>query len=244
MMAIMRKEINVFFSSIIGYVAWLVFLVAMGLFVWIFPDTNVLDYGYAGLDPLFASAPWVFMFLIPAITMRSFAEEISSGTIEILVTKPVSDMQIIIGKYLAALLLVAFSLIPTLLYFFSVYQLGLPKGNIDTGATWGSYAGLLLLGAAYTAIGIFASSVSRNQIVAFLLAVFLSFFLFAAFQSLSKLGIFYAKIDDIVELLGMQAHYLSMSRGVIDTRDVAYFLSVIVLFLSLTKLSLESRKWS
>lgn len=243
MLSIYRKEINVFFSSLIGYIALSVFLVGIGLFVWVFPDTNVLDYGYATLDTLFYAAPWVFMFLIPAITMRSFAEEIGTGTIELLVTRPLTDLDIILGKYFAAFTLVAFSVLPTLIYFYSVYHLGLPRGSIDTGATWGSYIGLLLLGAVFTAIGIFASSITRNQIVAFILALFLCFFFYIAFESLSSINVFYASTDDIIEMLGINYHYVSISRGVVDTRDIIYFLSIIALFISFTKISLESRKW-
>jgi len=241
--SIFRKEINVFFSSLIGYIALMVFLVGIGLFVWIFPETNVLDYGYSALDTLFYAAPWVFMFLIPAITMRSFSEEIGSGTIELLATRPLTELDIILGKYFAALVLVVFSILPTFIYFYSVYQLGAPAGNIDTGATWGSYIGLIFLGGTFTSIGIFASSITRNQIVAFILAVFLCFFFYIAFESLSSLDVFYAKIDDIIEMLGINYHYQSISRGVVDTRDLIYFISLITLFLYLTKVSLESRKW-
>jgi ABC-2 type transport system permease protein len=244
MMSIFRKEINLFFSSLIGYIALLVFLTGIGLFVWVFPDTNVLDYGYAGLDILFYTAPWVFLFLIPAVTMRSFSEEIGTGTIELLATRPLTDYDIILGKYFAALTLVVFSILPTFVYFYSIYQLGLPKGNIDVGATWGSYIGLFFLGATFTAIGLFASSLTRNQIVAFILALFLCFFFYAAFDALSKLNIFVAKIDDIIEMIGINAHYISISRGIIDTRDIVYFLSLIILFIVLTKVSLESRKWN
>jgi ABC-2 type transport system permease protein len=244
MISIFRKEINVFFSSLIGYIALMVFLVGIGLFVWIFPETNVLDYGYSALDTLFYAAPWVFMFLIPAITMRSFSEEIGSGTIELLVTRPLTDLDIILGKYFAALVLVVFSILPTFIYFYSVYQLGSPVGNIDTGATWGSYIGLIFLGGTFVSIGIFASSLTRNQIVAFILAVFLCFFFYIVFESLSSLSVFYAKFDDIIEMLGINYHYQSISRGVVDTRDVIYFVSLITLFIYLTKVSLESRKWS
>lgn len=243
MYCIFKKEINVFFSSLIGYISILVFLIAIGLLVWVFPDTNVLDYGYAGLDTLFMNAPWIFMFLIPAITMRSFSEEISLGTFEILATKPISDMQIIMGKYSASFALVIFSIAPTLIYFYSVYQLGSPIGSIDTGAAWGSYIGLLLLGAVFVSIGIFASSVTKNQIVAFILAVFLCFFFFTAFESLSQLSFFYANGDAAIAWLGINAHYLSISRGVVDTRDIIYFFSLILLFLTFTKTALESRKW-
>ncbi|OWY23491.1 gliding motility-associated ABC transporter permease subunit GldF [Sphingobacteriales bacterium UPWRP_1] len=243
MLTLFVKEINTFFSSLIGYMAMVVFLLTTGLFLWVFPETNLLDYGYASLDSLFFTAPWIFMFLVPAITMRSFSEEFKTGTIELLATRPVTDLQIIAGKYLAAVFLVFFALLPTLVYFFTIYRLGLPPGNLDTGAAWGSYIGLLLLGAAFAAIGIFASSLSSNQIVAFLLAVFLCFIFYQTFDYLSKLNMFYARIDDMVEQLGINAHYESLSRGVIDTRDLVYFGSFIALFLLLTQLVVESRKW-
>jgi len=243
MLNIFFKEINHFFSSLIGYIAVGVFLLITGLFLWVFTDTGILEYGYATLENYFYLAPYIFMFLIPAITMRSFSEEYNSGTIEILGTKPITDNQIIGGKFLAALLLVVFAIIPTLLYFFSVYQLGAPVGNIDTGATWGSYIGLLFLGAAFVAIGIFASSITTNQIIAFLLAIFLCFFVYIGFDYISRLNIFYASLDALVEQLGIDAHYQSIGRGVVDTRDLIYFISLIGLFLFFTKIMLERRKW-
>ncbi|HXH19483.1 MAG TPA: gliding motility-associated ABC transporter permease subunit GldF [Chitinophagales bacterium] len=243
MLAVYLKELNSFFSSLVAYLALGVFLLVIGLFVWVFPDTSVLEYGFASLDGLFVTAPWVFMFLIPAITMRSFSEELSSGTFELLATRPLKDSDVIIGKYLAAVTLVLFSLLPTVIYYVSIYRLGSPAGNIDSGATWGSYIGLLLLGTAFAAIGIFASSITRSQIVAFLLAVFLCFFFYIAFDYLSRLTVFYAKADDLIEQLGISAHYASISRGVLDTRDVVYFLSVNAVFLLLTHLVLQSRKW-
>jgi ABC-2 type transport system permease protein len=239
MFTIFSKEVAVFFSSLIGYIAIIVFLLTCGLFLWVFPDTAILDYGYAGLDNLFMLAPWVFTFLIPAITMRSFADEFRSGTMELLATRPISDLQIIGGKYFAALFLVFCALLPTFIYYITIYQLGAPPGNLDTGAIMGSYIGLLLLGASFTAIGIFASSLTQNQIVAFLLAVFLCFFCYTAFDYLSKLDIFYAKIDSFVEWLGINAHYTALSRGVVDTRDVLYFGSFITLFLLMTQLVLQ-----
>jgi len=241
--AILLKEINTFFSSLIGYVAIIVFLTVMGLFLWVFPDTNVLDFGFSSLDGLFTMAPWVLMFLIPAITMRSFAEESDTGTIEILATRPVSDWQIIFGKFLASLSLVIIALIPTLIYYLSVYLLGNPVGNIDTGATNGSYLGLIFMSAVFISIGLWASSLTKNQIVAFIIAVFLCFFLFMAFDYLSRLNIFYAKLDHFIEQLGIYAHYNSISRGLIDSRDIIYFLSAIAFFLYLTKITLGSRKW-
>jgi len=243
LLAIYIKELNAFLSSLIGYLALGVFLLTVSLFVWIFPDTSVLEFGFASLDGLFATAPWVFMFLIPAITMRSFSEELSTGTFELLSTRPLQEGEIILGKYLAALTLVLFSLLPTGIYYFSVYRLGAPVGNIDSGAAIGSYIGLLLLGSAFIAIGIFSSSVTHNQIVAFVLSVFLCFFSYMAFDYLSRLDIFYAKVDDIVEQVGISAHYASISRGVLDTRDLVYFISFNAIFLRLTHLVLQSRKW-
>lgn len=182
------------------------------------------------------------MFLIPAITMRLFSEESRTGTIELLLTKPLTDFQIVLAKYIAGFLLVLFSLLPTLVYFYSVYQLGAPIGNIDMGGTWGSYFGLLFLGSVFVSIGLFSSAISNNQIISFIIGVFLCFFTYVGFESISSLQLFGA-IDDVIINLGINAHYLSMSRGVIDTRDVIYFLGVIFLFLLFTKTVLGSRKW-
>lgn len=242
MFAILKKEVAGFLSSLIAYIVITVFLLVMGLFVWIFPDTSVLEYGFASLDTLFNIAPWVFMFLIPAITMRSFSEEKKNGTIELLATRPVTDLQIILGKYVAGLLLVLFALLPTLIYYISIYNLGVVKGNIDSGAVIGSYLGLLLLGASFVSIGIFASALSDNQIIAFTIAIFLCFICFSGFDSISSLALF-GKIDQLIKQLGINAHYQSISRGVLDTRDAVYFLGFIGLFIWLTKTVLESRKW-
>lgn len=243
MLSILKKEINAFFSSLIGYVVMGVFLVLMGLVMFVFPDYSVLDGNYASLDTLFGIAPMIFMFLIPAVTMRTLAEEQQSGTIELLVTRPVSDWQIVMAKFLASLILVIFTLIPTLIYYFTVYSLGAPKGNLDSGGIFGSYIGLVFLAAAFVAIGVFASSLTNNQIVAFVLATFLSFFVYLAFGFLSRLPVFYGKIDDVVQSFGIEYHYNSMSRGVLDTRDIIYFISLIGLFLTATTLSLGRRKW-
>jgi ABC-2 type transport system permease protein len=242
MLSIFKKEIRSFLSSLIAYVVIIVFLLVIGLFTWIFADGNVLAQGYANLDILFFMAPWVFIFLISAITMRSFSEEIKQGTFEVLSTKPITDVQIVLGKYLASVSLVVFAILPTLLYFYSVYQLGLPKGNIDVGATWGSYIGLLLLGTSYAAIGIFSSAVTPNQIVAFILSMFLCFFFYVGFDQLGNLSLF-GGLDSWVQSLGIQVHYDSISRGVVDTRDLVYFASMIVVFLGLTLVVLDSRKW-
>jgi ABC-2 type transport system permease protein len=243
MTAIFFKEINAFFSSLIGYIVIGVFLVIMGLVMWVFPDYSVIDGNYATLDTLFAMAPLIFMFLIPAVTMRSFAEERQSGAIELLVTRPVTDWQIVAGKFLACLVLVLFALLPTVLYYFSIYQLGTPKGNLDSGGILGSYIGLLFLASAFVAIGVFASSLTGNQIVAFVLATFLCFFTYLAFDYLSRLPVFFGKTDDIVQSFGIAYHYSSVSRGVLDTRDLTYFISISALFLAATVLSLGRRKW-
>jgi len=243
MISLLKKEIRTFLSSLIGYVVICVFLLITGLFMWIFPgDSNILDMGYANIDTLFFISPWVFMFLIPAVTMRSFAEEKRAGTIELLFTKPLTDTQIILAKYFAGLLLVVIALIPTLIYFITVYSLGNPVGNIDTGGTWGSYIGLLLLAAGYVAIGIFASSITNNQIVSFLVAAMLCFFMFTGFQSLGSFDLF-GSLDDFIMKLGIQDHYSSLSRGLIDSRDVVYFFALIAIFILLTKTVLGSRKW-
>ncbi len=211
--------------------------------MWVFPgEFNILDAGYANIDTLFIIAPWVFMFLIPAVTMRMFADEKKSGTIELLLTRPLTDIQIILGKYLAGLTLVILSLLPTLVYYYSAQVLGNPTGNIDTGGMWGSYLGLLFLASAFVSIGIFSSSVTENQIIAFIIGVFLSFFFFIGFESISTLAMF-GKIDSVILHFGINEHYISMSRGVIDSRDVIYYLSLIGVFLLLTRTVLESRKW-
>lgn len=243
MYALYKKEISSFLSSLVGYIVIAVFLIAVGLFMWVFPgDMNIFDAGYANIDTLFIIAPWVFMFLIPAITMRSFADEKKSGTIELLLTRPLTDIKIVLAKYFAGVTLVLFALLPTLIYYFTVYHLGTPPGNIDSGATWGSYLGLLFITAAYVAIGIFASSLTENQVVAFIIAVFLCFFAFIGFESISSLELF-GKVDILILQLGIHEHYLSMSRGVIDTRDVVYFISVAALFILFTRTILAGRKW-
>ena len=237
------KELKSFLTSLIGYIVITVFLVTTGLFLWVFPmDYNILDARYANVTGLFMIAPFVFLFLIPAITMRSFADEKKSGTLEFILTQPLSEWAIILAKYLAGLVLVLFSILPTFIYVITVYYYGLPQGNIDMGATWGSYIGLLFLGGSFVAIGVFSSSLTDNQIVSFIISVFLSLFAYLGFEFIYSLDLF-GKIDLFIRSLGIHAHYTSLSRGVIDTRDVVYFLSFIGFFLLLTKLSLESRKW-
>lgn len=243
MLSLLRKEIFAFLNSLIGYVVIGVFLVFTGLMLWVFPfESNILESGFANIDPLFILAPWIFLFLIPAITMRSFADEKKTGTIELLLTRPLSDFQIVFAKFFAGFLLVIFSLLPTLIYFYSVYKLGSTPGNIDTGGTWGSYIGLLLLGGAYVSIGVFTSSLTDNQILSFIYSICLCLFMCYGFETISSFG-FLLGIDDFIISLGINDHYKSLSRGVIDTRDVVYFLSVMAIFLFFTKTSIESRKW-
>ncbi len=243
MISIFFKEVNSFFSSLIGYIVIGVFLLVMGMFLWVFPDTNLMDYGYAGLDELFVTTPSIFMFLIPAITMRTFAEETQTGTIELLATRPLTDLEIILAKFFASVFLVIFALLPTLLYYYSIYQLGSPVGNVDGGAFWGSFIGLILLGACFSAIGVFASSLTNNQIVSFIIAVFLCFFFYQGFDLLSNFPAFVGTIDYVIEMIGINYHYSSISRGIVDTRDVIYFLSLIALFIAFTNTALARRKW-
>lgn len=242
MISIFYKEISGFFTSLVAYMTMGAFLLVSGLFLWVFPDSSILDYGYAGLDSFFNIAPYLFIFLIPAITMRSIAEEKKDGTFELLATRPLSDWDIILGKYFACLLIVVLTLIPTLIYYFSVYQLGITKGNIDTGGVIGSYIGLILLASAFTAIGLFCSSMSKNQIIAFTLAVVFSYFSFSGFDSISSIISLQAYASVLIEF-GINEHYQSLSRGVLDSRDLVYFLSFSALFLVLTKTKLGSRKW-
>ncbi len=242
MVAIFFKEINTFFSSLTAYLSIGVFLLICGLFIWIFPETSVLDFGYASLESFFTIAPWILMFLVPAICMRSFAEEFSVGTIELLATRPISEWQIVLGKYFACLFLVIIAILPTFIYYYSVYSLGAEIGNIDTGATYGSYIGLVCLSSVFTAIGVFASSLTKNQIVAFLLAVFICFFFYSAFDSFSQLPFFYAKWDLILQNIGIAQHYNAISKGVIDSRQVVYFISLSVWFLTLSWGVLNNKK--
>ncbi|WP_298883416.1 gliding motility-associated ABC transporter permease subunit GldF [uncultured Polaribacter sp.] len=237
MLAILKKEFNSFFASPIAYLVIAVFLLINGLFLWIFKDDfNILNAGFADLNPFFFLAPWVFLFLIPAITMKSFADEFNNGTIELLKTKPITDWQIVLGKFWASLLLVIVALIPTLTYVYTIYSLGNPEGNLDFGSTIGSYIGLLFLASTYTAVGLFTSTLSKNQIVAFILGVFITFFLYYGFDAISNsLG-----NDLIIKKIGINEHFKSISRGVIDTRDIVYFLSVTLFFLFITKMRLDN----
>lgn len=243
MFTLYKKEIAAFLNTLIGYVVILVFLLMTGLFLWAFPtEYNILDFGYANLDPFFMLAPIVFLFLIPAISMRLFAEEKKTGTIELLYTRPLNDWQIIGAKYLAGLSLVIVALIPTLIYVFTVYWLSFPTGNIDLGVIWGSYLGLFFLAAAFMAIGLFSSAITDNQIVAFIVGISLSAFIYLGFEIIYSLDLF-GNFDLVVQSLGIQAHYSSISRGVVDIRDLIYFISLSGLFLLFTHTLLSRRKW-
>jgi ABC-2 type transport system permease protein len=243
MLAIFRKEISGFFSNLTGYVVIIVFLLINSLFMWVLPgELNILDSGYAGLDTLFFISPWVFLFLVPAITMRMIAEEKRLGTIELLYSRPVTERAVIYGKYLASVSLVLLSLLPGLIYYLSVWYLGETHGNLDVGGTWGAFAGLFFLAAIYASAGIFASSLTENQVIAFIIAVLICFIMLAGFDSFAYLpGL--KKLDEVIIGLGINEHYKSMSRGVIDIKDVTYFLSVVVIFNEATRLKMLSRKW-
>ncbi len=242
MTAILKKEIQSFFSSPVGYLVIGVFLTVCGLFLFVFSGTyNILDNGFADLSPFFNLAPWIFIFLIPAITMKSFSEEKKQGTMELLLTKPIGLWNLVWGKFLGVFLLIIIALLPSILYVLTIYQLGNPVGNFDAGATLGSYFGLLLLASCYTAIGLFASSLSKSQITAFILAVFLCFISFFAFEGLAGYELFKDSAYGM-EYLGISYHYKSMSRGVLDTRDLIYFLSLVILFLTLTYFKIATNK--
>jgi ABC-2 type transport system permease protein len=243
MFAIYRKEIGGFFSSFTGYIVIIVFLLINSLFMWVFPgEWNVLDSGYAGLDTLFFLSPWVFLFLVPALTMRMISEEKRLGTIELIYSRPITERGIIWGKFFAAVTLVFLSLFPAIVYYVSVYLLGETAGNLDKGGTLGAFIGLFFLASVYASAGIFASSLTDNQVVAFILAVLICFILFMGFDSFAYLpGL--KRLDELLIRLGINEHYKSISRGVIDMRDVAYFLAAAAIFNEATRLVLLSRKW-
>ena len=243
MLAIFRKEITGFFSSLTGYIVIVVFLLINSLFMWVFPGQwNVLENGYAGLDTLFFLSPWVFLFLVPAVTMKMIAEEKHSGTIELIYSRPVNERGIVYGKFLASVALVLLALIPGIIYYVSVWVLGETPGNLDRGGTLGAFIGLFFLAAVYASAGLFASSLTDNQVIAFIIAVLISFFMFMGFDSFAYLpGL--KKVDELVIRLGINEHYKSMSRGVLDFRDIVYFAAVVVIFNEATRLVLLSRKW-
>ncbi|MGI8950367.1 MAG: gliding motility-associated ABC transporter permease subunit GldF [Chitinophagaceae bacterium] len=234
MWMICKKEWQQFFSSLTGYIALVVFLLLNGLFLFVFPDTNLLDFGYATLSGFFNLAPWILLFLVPVITMRSFADEYKSGTFELLKTQPLSASQIVWGKFFGALLIIVLALLPTIIYAVSMQHLS-AVGGIDVGSTIGSYIGLLLLGAVFTSIGICASSFINNTVVAFIIGAFICFIFYTGFQAISELPVFKSGLDYYIEMLGINFHYNSISKGVIDVRDIVYFIGIIFLFLLITQ---------
>jgi ABC-2 type transport system permease protein len=242
MFTIFKKEVNQFLNSLLGYMVLVVFLVATGLQFWVFPGNNVLDYGFAEMSGFFGLTPLVFIFLIPAITMRTFAEEKKSGTLEWLLTKPLSEWSILFGKFLACWFLVILALLPTLFYFLSLWLLGSPVGNIDAAGVSGSYVGLILLAGVFCGIGIFGSCLTDNQLVAFVLSVFLSFLMYSGFSSVANIDVWSAA-SPVLTYLSLDFHYQALGKGLIDLRDVVYFLSVTSLMLFASRLTLSSRLW-
>ncbi|MFN4146985.1 MAG: gliding motility-associated ABC transporter permease subunit GldF [Runella sp.] len=241
MIPIFQKEINAFFGSLVAYIVMAVFLTVVGLLVWVFPDTSILNYGYADLGSFFSLTPFVLLFLIPAILMRSFAEEVKNGTIELLLTKPVSNWALISGKFLANWVLVILTLLPTLLYYYTIYQLGNPIGNIDSAAVAGSYVGLLLLAGVFVAVGLWTSSLSDNQIVAFVLGVFISYLLYAGIGAIAKFD-FWGVWAYPLAWLSLDAQYDALGRGLIDWRNVMYLVSVGAVFILLNKISMINHR--
>lgn len=242
MLAVFVKEINSFLNSLIAYIVIGVFLTSIGLLMWVFPESSILEYGYADMSTLFNLGPYVFMFLIPAITMRFFSEEKRTGTEELLMTKPLTSLQIILGKYFAGFALVILSVLPTLIYFYSVYTLGNPIGNLDISGTIGSYVGLVLLGGVFVAIGVFSSALTDNQVVAFVLAVFLCFVFYSGLSSLATIDV-WGESSLLLQQISLVFHYESLSRGLIDIADIVYFVSVIALMVIFTQLKLDAKKW-
>lgn len=240
MWMICKKEWQQFFSSLTGYIALIVFLLLNGLFLFVFPDTSLLDFGYASLNPFFIQVPWILLFLVPTITMRSLADEYKTGTYELLKTLPLRQSQIVWGKYFGAILIVFAALLPTLIYSLSIQHLS-NVGGIDIGGTIGSYIGLFFLSATFTAVGVCASSFTNNTVLAFIAGAFVCFILYSGFDALSKLPVFSVGVDYYIEMLGINFHYKNMSRGVIDTRDVIYFTAMVVLFLLITQRNLSKK---
>jgi ABC-2 type transport system permease protein len=242
MKAIFFKEINSFFGSLTGYIVVGVFLIFSGLIMWVINSTSTFEFSYANMDSFFYMAPLLFVFLIPAITMRSFSEESQQKTLELMFSKPVSERQIILGKFWANLTLVFISIIPTLIYYITIYQLGTPKGNIDSGAVFGSYIGLSLLAAVYVSIGLFSSSLTNNQVIAFIIAIVLSVVLQWGFLVIGKMPVFWGIWDDLIQKFGIDYHYSTISKGLIDTRDLIYFGSLIIIFLYVTSYVVKRKK--
>ena len=240
MFSIIKKELHQFFSSLTGYITIILFLLVNGLFLFVLKDSNLFDFGYATLDKFFELAPWIFLFLIPALTMRTLSDEFKTGTFEILQTRPLTNWQIVSGKYLAIITIIIFVLLPTLLYVYTIKSLSVTD-SIDSGGITGSYFGLFFLAAVFAAIGLFCSSLTNNAAIGFLISAFASLIIYFGFDAISKLPAFQGTADYYIEMLGIDFHYQSISRGVVDTRDIIYFLSVIYLFLLLTVRNLHKK---
>jgi ABC-2 type transport system permease protein len=240
MISIAKKELHQFFSSLTGYITIVLFLVINALYLFVLKDSNIFDFGYATLVSFFEFAPWIFIFLIPALSMRSFADEFKSGTFETLQTRPLTQWQIVLGKYVSILLVIIIALIPTLFYVITIHSLS-STGGIDGGAITGSYIGLFFLAAVFAAISIWCSSLTSNAVIAFLLSAFACIILYFGFTAISKLPVFTGNADYYIEMLGIDFHYQSISRGVVDTRDLIYFLTVIFLFLFATQKKLNKK---
>ncbi len=245
MLSLIKKEVNYFFSSLLGIVILVTFLVVNSLFIWAVPINNYLNVfssGYASLEPLFTLAPWMYLILIPAMTMRTICEEKTNGTMELLMTKPITDRQLILGKFWSCIVILILTLIPTLIYVLSISYLAIPEGNVDFGATWGSYLGLILLGSAFISIGIFTSSLVENQIISLLFSIVLCIFFYLGFEWIASFGATSSE-GYFIRQFGIQEHYNSISRGLVDTRDLIYYFSLVVFFIALSELKLSSRRW-
>lgn len=242
MKSIYFKELSSFLSSIVGYVVLLVFLVVLGLFLWVLPDTSFFSFEYASMEPFFTITPWLLLFLIPAVTMRSFADEYKAGTIEWLQTKPLSLNQIVGGKFWACFTLVLIALVPTLIYVFAINWLAIDKATLDFGAITGAYIGLFLLIASFTSIGIFCSSLTDNQIVGFLISVILCWLLYSGFEAISRIPAFAGGADYAIQMIGMDWHYNAINRGLLHSRDIIYFLSITILFWQATLFTLKRKQ--
>jgi ABC-2 type transport system permease protein len=240
MWSICKKELQQFFSNLTGYIAIILFLLVNGLFLFVLKDSNIFDFGYATLDKFFELAPWILLFLIPALTMRTLSDEFKGGTFEILQTKPLTKWQIVLGKYVSILIVLLFVIVPTFIYIFTVKQLSV-LGAVDGGGIAGSYIGLFFLAAVFAAISLCCSGFTSNAVVAFLVSVFACLVLYFGFSALSKLSFFENGLDYYVEMLGIDFHYRSISRGVLDSRDVVYFFSIIFLFLLITVKNLHKK---
>ena len=239
MYSIARKDIQQFFSSLSGYITIILFLLVNGLFLFVLKDSNLFDFGYANLDKFFELSPWILLFLVPAITMRSFSEEFKTGTYELLQTKPLTSWQIVLGKYVAVLLVMLFTILPTLLYVYTIHDLS--TGGIDSGAITGSYIGLFLLSAVFAAVSVFCSSLTSNTVISFLISAFLCLILYFGFNAISHIPGLQGNADYYIEMIGIDFHYRSISRGVVDSRDLLYFISLTWFFLLLTVKHLQKK---